>query len=75
MNGVPLDEITLRHGSHTDRNSGVCLMEAVAWYAGEQHSDHPDCVCPVLGEMGRGLNDALPDSKRFHPQKLNWSDA
>ena len=65
MKYVPLDDITLESGGHTSRKDGVCLMEAVAWYAGEHHSDTPGCVCPILGTMGRSLNDALPDDKRI----------
>ena len=42
-------------------------MEAVAWLAGEAHSDHPACVCPVLGAFVRSWNDSLDDAMR---QKL-----
>ncbi len=44
MNSVPLDDITLRSGAHSSREDGMCLMEAVSFYAGEKHSDHPTCV-------------------------------
>lgn len=44
-------------GSHDDPMDGVCLMEAVAWLAGEPHSDVPQCACPVVGHIARGLND------------------
>jgi len=59
-----LDTITLAEGAHENRTDGTCLMEAVAWWAGEGHTDHPACVSPVLGQFGRSLNDALPDDKR-----------
>lgn len=65
MNKVPLDAITLRKGAHESRDDGVCLMEAVAWYAGEKHTDRPTCVCPMLNRMGIRLNDSLPDEKRI----------
>jgi len=58
------DTITLARGAHEDRSDGLCLLEAVAWFAGESHSDHPACVSPVLAAYGRHLNDVLPDESR-----------
>jgi len=34
-------------------------MEAVAYLAGEPHTDHPACACPVLTAYGVRLNDAM----------------
>jgi len=70
---IDLDTLTLARGSHGDRDQGICLMEAVAWFAGRPHSDKPPCVSPVLGAYGRSLNDVLPDIprqelKQFIPQ-------
>jgi hypothetical protein len=56
---VDLGAITLDVGSHEGRDNGVCLLEAVAWWAGEPHGDHPACVSPVLAAFGRELNDQL----------------
>ena len=56
--------LTLKKGSHPDPDAGLCLMEAVAYVRGIEHTDHPACVAPLLGEMGRSLNDALPDDLR-----------
>ena len=53
-----------RPGSYELRQQGVCLMEAVAWYAGENHSDMPACVSPVLRRYGMSLNDRLPAERR-----------
>jgi hypothetical protein len=39
-------------------------MEAVAWVAGEPHSDRPRCASPVLGAIMRGLNDRFTDDER-----------
>ncbi|MTW28487.1 hypothetical protein GM527_13375, partial [Streptococcus pneumoniae] len=39
-------------------------MEAVAYVAGEKHSDRPECASIVLGSFGRSLNDVLDDTKR-----------
>ncbi len=61
---IDITTINLAIGGHSDRDKGVCLMEAVAWFAGEQHSDHPACVSGVLGGFGRSLNDRLPGDKR-----------
>lgn len=59
-----LDTIVLEHGSHGSRSEGMCLLEAVAYVAGEPHSDNPECVCPVLAAFGRAWNDALNDAER-----------
>ena len=39
----------------------MCVMEAVAYVAGEPHSDHPQCACPVVGAFLRSWNDAIQD--------------
>jgi hypothetical protein len=36
-------------------------MEAVAWVAGEQHSDTPTCTNPVVANFARTLNDRISD--------------
>jgi hypothetical protein len=63
---VSMDLTTLRlgKGAHHDRADGMDLLEAVAWFASEPHTDRPECVSPVLGVFGRQLNDALNDDKR-----------
>lgn len=64
MSHIDLSTLVLAKGSHRDRESGTCLLEAVAYFAGEPHSDAPTCVSPVLRSFGIGLNDVLPDDKR-----------
>src|SRR6185312_6688031 len=49
------------NGSHEDREDGVCAMEAAAYIAGEEHSDHPACVSPVITRFMVNWNDSLPD--------------
>jgi hypothetical protein len=49
---------TLKFGKHKDREHGLCLLEAAAYVAGEPHTDRPLCVCPVIAEYCRVLNDA-----------------
>src|SRR5258707_9999258 len=70
---IDLKTLTLAKGGHENRGDGLCLMEAVAWFAGKPPSDRPPCVSPVLGAYGRTLNDVLPDIprqelKQFIPQ-------
>lgn len=63
---APFDPLAInlsRYG-HYDRTAGVCLLEAVAWFAGEDHTDHPECTCPGLAAYGRTLNDRLLDEER-----------
>src|SRR5579863_2762499 len=64
MHHIDIDSITLDRGAHDKRTEGVCLLEAVAWWAEERHTDHPACVSVVLGAYGRALNDRLPDEAR-----------
>ena len=45
-------------GGH-EPNGKMCLMEAVAWTAGEPWSAHPECTCPVLAAFGRAWNDGM----------------
>jgi hypothetical protein len=59
-----ITEVKLGSGSHGSANDGLCFMEMAAWFAGEAHSDKPDCACPVLGAYGIRLNDAMPDDLR-----------
>lgn len=42
----------------------VCLMEAVAWFADEEHSDDPKCTCPVLAALAIEVNDRADDDLR-----------
>jgi hypothetical protein len=51
--------LTLSFGSHKTREKGMCTMEAVAFLAGEEHSDRPQCTCPVLAAYARTLNDYM----------------
>jgi hypothetical protein len=58
------DRYWLARGAHSDPRDGRCSMEWIAYIAGEEHSDHPVCVDPVLGAFGRRWNDALDDVTR-----------
>jgi hypothetical protein len=55
-----LGTLTLRSGNHASREEGVCVMEAVAYVAGEPHSDHPKCASKVITAFLVSWNDAIP---------------
>lgn len=55
-----LAAVQLGEGAH-DPGDGYCVMEAVAYVAGEPHTDRPHCVCPVIAALLRSWNDDLPD--------------
>src|SRR5262245_46065840 len=59
-----MDLIQLERGAHATRGAGLCVMEAVAFFAGEAHSDAPQCACPVIAAFARALNDRLDDEHR-----------
>lgn len=59
-----LSAIRLSGGIHPNREDGMCLLEAVAWWAGEPHTHHPQCVCPVLARLCEELNEATLDDDR-----------
>ena len=64
VNYVRLAEIDhLASGSHQDHDA-MCVMEAVAYVAGEPWSDHPECACPVITEFTTAWNDSLNDADR-----------
>jgi hypothetical protein len=60
-----LNGITLLEGAHVSPPDDgpppdeMCVMEAVAYVAGEPWSDHPTCACPILSAFLRSWNDAL----------------
>lgn len=54
----------LKSGAHDAFESGACLLEAVAYVAGEEHSARPKCVSLVLASFGRAVNDGLDDDER-----------
>ena len=54
----------LARGCHALDADEMCVMEAVAFVTHQTWTDHPSCVCPVLGAFMRAWNDGLPDSER-----------
>jgi len=55
---------TLKASSHNGPREGMCVLEAASYIAREPWSDHPECVCPVIGAFLRSWNDGLPDAER-----------
>lgn len=45
-------------------NRDLCIMEAVAYMAGEPWSDAPECASPVISAFLRAWNDTLSDEDR-----------
>ena len=61
---IDLEKIDLKTGGHRTREEGVCIMEAVAWVAGESHSDFPLCTDRVIARCAQILNDKMPTPLR-----------
>jgi hypothetical protein len=59
-----LSDLHLAYGPHNSPDDGMCLLEAVAYMAGEPHSAHPACTSPILAAFGRTINDRLDDEER-----------
>ena len=55
--------LVLKHGGHKPTDHEFCVMEAVAYVAGEEWSDSPQCACPVISAFLRQWNDDLPDDE------------
>ncbi|MDR5728301.1 MAG: hypothetical protein RB191_12810, partial [Terriglobia bacterium] len=55
-----IEKLSLESGSHEDFEKGMCVMEAVAYVAGEPWSDYPQCACPVITSFMIAWNDGLP---------------
>lgn len=53
----------LQIGAHSDHKA-FCILEAVAFVAGEPWSDAPKCASPVISAFLRSWNDALDDERR-----------
>jgi hypothetical protein len=60
-----IQALSLASGSHNEDQDAYCVMEAVAYVAGESWSDHPECACPTLTSFMVSWNDGLPsDTER-----------
>ncbi len=61
---VSYQTVTLARGKHSSPERGVCVMELASMLAGEQFTDHPEAVCPVIGAFLRTYNDRVHDRWR-----------
>lgn len=69
QHNLDLAAVRFGRGSHPpaavptgDRD--MCIMEAVAFMAGETWGACPSCACPVIAEFLRVWNDGLPNGDR-----------
>jgi hypothetical protein len=56
--------IKLGRGKHHAPDEGACVMELASMLAGEDFSDHPISVCPVIGSLLRAHNDSIDEQRR-----------
>ncbi|HEX8856745.1 MAG TPA: hypothetical protein VF752_14200 [Thermoleophilaceae bacterium] len=56
--------VRLSRGKHAFPAQGVCVMELASMLAGEDFSDAPECVSPVIGGFLRTYNDGIDDRLR-----------
>src|SRR4051794_29307985 len=56
--------VTLARGKHTSPRNGACVMELASMLAGEEFTDRPATVCPVVAAFLRAYNDAVDDVRR-----------
>jgi hypothetical protein len=56
--------IQLSKGKHASPEQGACVVELASMLAGEQFTDHPTAVCPVIAAVLRSYNDRLDDGRR-----------
>lgn len=53
------EPIMLQCGAHESPGEGMCAMELCAYLTNEEFSDKPHCVCPIIANICRPLNDFL----------------
>jgi hypothetical protein len=54
----------LSRGKHRDPEDGTCVMELASMLAGEEFSDSPRSVCPIVAGFLRTYNDGIDDNDR-----------
>jgi hypothetical protein len=64
MSPVSHQTVRLSAGKHSSPQEGACVMELASMLAGEQFTDHPACVCPVIASFLRAYNDSVDDDRR-----------
>src|SRR5438270_3367349 len=61
---VTRQTVRLGAGKHSSPEEGACVMELASMLAGEEFSDRPRCVSPVVGAFLRVYNDFVGDVRR-----------
>lgn len=56
--------VKLVRGKHSSPEDGVCVMELASMLAGEEFTDRPSAVSPVIGSFLRAYNDRVDDRWR-----------
>ena len=64
MTVVGHQTIKLSRGKHDSPRDGACVMELASMLAGEEFSDQPVSVCPVIAAFLREHNDSIDDERR-----------
>jgi hypothetical protein len=64
MAAVSHQTIRLARGRHRSPDSGACVMELASMLAGEDFTDDPKCVDPVVAAFLRAFNDRLDHVRR-----------
>ena len=59
-----LSDIVLSPGPHPTRRMGLCALEACAWLAGEEHTNRPASVPPVLARFIGAWDDSMSAQER-----------
>lgn len=68
-----MKSFTFGRGSHNTREEGMCLMETVAYLAGEEHSYKPRCASLAITSLAVFLNDmASEELRNKEMQDLPW---
>lgn len=57
---------TLYPGKHDEHEGRACIMEYVSVITGEEWSDAPKCVHPLLATAARSVNDTAGDADRTY---------
>jgi hypothetical protein len=56
--------VSLARGKHSSPRGGACVMELASMLSGEEFTDRPASVCPVVAAFLRAYNDAVDDRRR-----------
>src|SRR5690348_12483283 len=54
---LDLETLVLAYGGHDPDEGQMCVNEAVAWLAGEEWTDEPACMSPVIASFTMSWND------------------